>query len=45
MIKFLFTLSQAIIAFVILSQCATKENHLPPYKNKDLPVEKRVEDC
>src|SRR4030042_580436 len=44
MMKFLFNLSQAIIAFGILSQCAARENHLPLYKNKDLPVEKRVED-
>jgi beta-glucosidase len=43
-IGFLFNLSQAIIAFVLLSQCATRENHLPLYKNKALPVEKRVED-
>jgi len=44
MIKFLFNLSRAIIAFAILSQCAARENHLPLYKNKVLPVEKRVED-
>jgi len=44
MMKFLFHPGKAIIALLLLSQCATRENYLPPYKNQALQVEKRVED-